>query len=473
MGVTGKLGQCAGVAALGVLASLLPVSVESAHAMVPGFPVVIDRECRDVSDNFVAKDRIAGCVDRSLVDPALTAVYGGSGLAWVDIGTSLSPSPSACIPGQVTRADGWTWTCVAKKGRAMLVRSSPWRRPAQFAFQHTSSPKRSNLIVSANVPLTGCRLTASDQRLLGSQPSSLNGLTARRVLDTSGVPAGTYGLRVTCPSARLSSSSDLLVRADGSALLRVDCLDAWHDATYGDVVPGYGRRMDASAAASTTAECSKLAPLTDDELQRAGREAYLKIGQIAERQVRRVSAAEGLPICEAIAKVFKPVDTVGRPVVTHPIAGMDITVPVAGYLPDGYFPVLNRQWSDGPVRMDNIANCASGNQSLRLAAGTWSWCTSLPLEETWADVHQMYPVYVFDRPACPSSYPTREINRNSVCITWGDKIGNNAIGGVGKVFAADAIKATANGDLTYDCQDRALRTGQFANVKVTFMPPLP
>lgn len=54
-----------------------------------------------------------------------------------------------------------------------------------------------------------------------------------------------------------------------------------------------------------------------------------------------------------------------------------------------------------------------------------------------------------------------------MCIVWGDRIGNDIVGGTGKVFLA------ATHDVNpYDCQDRALKEGQFAKVDVDFMPPL-
>ena len=90
----------------------------------------------------------------------------------------------------------------------------------------------------------------------------------------------------------------------------------------------------------------------------------------------------------------------------------------------------------------------------------------------------MYPVHAFDRGGCPSSYPVNEVSQTAVCIVWGDRIGNNTIGGTGKVFATAGTqvsageKSNSTTDLIYDCQDRALRTGQFANVDVDFAPTL-
>lgn len=285
-------------------------------------------------------------------------------------------------------------------------------------------------------------------------------------------------VRVMCPDRRMNASSDLLVRSSGSALLRSDCLDAWNDGKYGDVVPGYGRRMTTETATRTAAECGALAPLTVDEYQRAVRQACVKIGQIAEREVRRVSAIRGIPICQAMTEVFKPVDNSGTRVDPWPHPDLAVAVPIAGYLPDGYFPVLFRQWQEGPVRMDMLADCSSDLQSLRLVAGTWGQCDFAGMSLTLPDGHQMYPVHAFDRGGCPSSYPVNEVAQTAVCIVWGDRIGNNSIGGSGKVFAASGTQVSAGEknnsttDLVYDCQDRALREGQFANVDVDFAPTL-
>ena len=430
--------------------------------------------CVDATGFMVqAHGRIAGCFDLSQADPYLRERFGSTGFANADLGAADAPAPSQCTPGRLSHEDGWVWTCVVESDRHTLVKVKPWRRPAQFAYGHTSTPGRSTVTISANTPLTGCRLSASNKQLLGGKDAVLRGRSGRVALQTSKVPPGTYALRVICKSAPLNASSDLVVRDDGSALLRSDCLDAWHDSKYGDAVPGYGRRMDPALAAATKAACADLAPLTYDEYQRIGQEAYLRIGQIAEREVRRVSAAKGIPICQAIAEVFKPVDTTGRPVAPWPHPYLDAPMPIAGYQRDGYFPALFRQWQDGPVRMDTITNCASGNQALRFAAGTWALCKLDRLALAPADPHQMYPVYVYDRSGCPSDYPVDQVSRSSICVVWGDRIGNNTVGGVGKVFAAAATSVSGdNWNAAMDCQDRALQSGQFTNVDLEFVPTL-
>ena len=320
--------------------------------------------------------------------------------------------------------------------------------------------------------MKGCLLSASDQRLLRGQALRISGRTVQRTLNASGLRSGSYNVSVACNDLPNSSFSDLRIRPDGSMLLRSDCLDLWHDSKYADIVPGYGRRLEPAVATTTGAACRKLSPLTEDEYQRAGREAYLRIGQIVEREVRRVSAAEGIPICQAIGEVFKPVDTVGRRIPLTPSQIGSTVIPTAGYLSDGFFPALYREWTDGLFRMDGIADCSSGNQSLRLTAGTWARCGS---GVEFSDPHQMFPIYVFDRPECPTNLTRHDLNPASVCIVWGDRIGNNIPGGTGKVFAADATNASGTGARdthTYDCEDRALRTGQFVNVDVHFQPTL-
>lgn len=432
--------------------------------------------CREVSDTFIDTGGLVnGCVDTSTVNQKFQKLLGPTGLHVIMLGYKTKPGPSACEVGKVLREDGWQWRCVDKNGQRVLTKVKRWVRPPQISFQHTASPSRATVTFDGSVPLTGCRLSASDKRLIGGQNLNLSGTTATRTVNTASVPAGKYTLRVSCSGGKPGASADLLVRADKSTLLRSDCIDAWHDGTYADVVPGYGRRMTQSAAAEITTACGKLSPVTDDERARAGREAYLKIGQIAEREVRRVSAARGLPICEAVAEVFRPADTVGRLVKPYPIPGFDITVPVAGYHKDGYFPILNRQWTDGPVAMDNIVNCSSDNQSLLLFSGTWGTC---PQHRMGAEPHQMYPTYAFEVPDCPSSFRQQDRNPTRVCIVWGDGIGNNAVGGIGKVFAANASNvdggtiAGYGSTKAYDCQARALQKAQFTNVDVEFAPTL-
>lgn len=460
---------------LGLVASLLvayPVSAETIAGAEP------DRSCIDASDAVAAGGYVNTCLDTSEADPFWQQRLGPTGLHWINSGFDNVPVASQCVPGRTTREDGWAWECVVKDGRHQLIKKNRWRQPVTFEYSHTASPTKSTVRLAANSSLTGCRLVASDPRLLVGQNPKLSGQSTRRTIDTAKVPAGKYTMKVSCGDRRLNTSTDLLVRSDRSALLRSDCLDAWHDAKFGDAVPGYGRRIVAADATRTTTECRALAPLTNDEYQRAGREAYLKIGQIAEREVRRVSVTRGIPICQAITEVFKPVSTAGHLVAPFPHPNLKAPVPIAGYRADGFFPTLHRQWQEGPVRMDAVADCTSGVQALRLVAGTWARCDIPGMSLVLPDGHQLYPVYAFDRSGCPNSYPVREVPQAAVCIVWGNDIGNNTVGGAGRVFATAATQLSASEkpnfttDLVYDCQDRAQRTGQFSDVDVTFMPTL-
>jgi hypothetical protein len=472
--VTGHLSKTAIGSCLALIASLAlvgPAAADNKPGTDPG------RNCIDSDDASAWGGYVNRCLDTTKADPFWLKLL-GPGLGWINSGFDNVPEPSRCVPGRSQREDGWAWECVVKDGRHQLVKKSRWRQPVRFDYAHTAAPTKQAVTLSANTSLNGCRLAASDARLLVGQKGALSGTSTVRTIDTANVPAGKYTLRVNCRDRRMNASTDLLVRSNRSALLRSDCIDAWHDGKYGDAVPGYGRRMSSSAAAQAKSECKDLAPITADEYQRGGRDAYLSIGQIAEREVRRVSAARGIPICQAITEVFKPADTAGHLVVPRPHPNLKAPVPIAGYRPDGFFPILYRQWQDGPVRMDTVADCTSEVQALRLVAGNWARCKIPGMALVLPDGHQLYPVYAFDRGGCPSSYPSQEVSQTAVCIVWGDKIGNNTIGGTGRVFAADASRMSAGEkpnfttDLVYDCQDRALRSGQFGNVDVNFMPTL-
>jgi hypothetical protein len=454
-----------------VVAGLSVILTVAPAVAVPAWTPTPESDRCESLDGYVVtpNGRFAGCVDASLASPWFQQRVASEGLHVVDAGSANAPGPVNCTPGRVFRADGWAWTCVVKGDQPVLVKSKPWLHPVQYAYRHSSSARRSLVTLSANVPMTGCRLSASDKRLIPDQAPALAGREVRLTLDTSRVAPGRYRLTTTCPNHFLTSTSDLVVRPDRSTLLRSDCIDAWHDGKYADIVPGYGRRMSPAAATRTTTECRRLDPLTVDELARAGMEAYLKIGQIAEREVRRVSQTEGIPICQAIGKVFKPVDTVGHAVDPWPLPYLDSPRPTAGYLPDGFFPALYAEWTGGPVGMQNIADCATGNQALQLNASYVTCDSTGAAAGNSQDPHQTYPFYVFvDRASCPSSVDRRELNPTIVCIVWGDRIGNNTIGGVGKVFVAEAMHDVS----PFDCQDRAVRAGQFVNVDVQFAPSL-
>lgn len=452
-------------------ALLLGVMAAPAQATAPSWtPTPPKDPCTSRDDYAVAPHgRFGSCADLSGASDWMKQHVANSGLQWVDSGTANPPGPLPCAAGTTIHADGWLWKCDVANGVNTLLPIKPWERPLRIAYAHSSTPTRANLSINSTTAMSGCRLSASEPRLMRGQSTTVSGHVVRRTLITTGVPPGIYKIRLTCPKARLNTTSDLLVRANGSVLLRSDCIDAWHDAKYGDIVPGYGRRLDAASAARASAECRKLAPLTADEYAQAGAEAYLRIGQIAEREVRRVSAATGMPICQAIAAVFEPVDTSGHPVDPWPLPYLDAPRPTAGYLADGFFPALYDAWTGGPVAMANIADCTTGNQALMLNAGYMTCDATGAAIGGSQDPHQTYPWYVFtDRSTCPGSVDRTELNPNMVCIVWGDRIGNNIVGGTGKVFLAKA----AHDVNPYDCQDRALMKGQFAKVDVDFVPPL-
>lgn len=455
-------------AVLTALTALIPTSATlAAPAWTPTPP---GDYCTQPSDYFVtAHGRFAACVDVTNASDWFTQHVASSGLTIVDAGTADAPGPLDCTPDRPFRADGWTWQCVAKNGQHTLLRLRPWERPAHITYGHTGTRSRSTMTITSTAPLERCRLSASDPRLLRGQSATVSGTSVRQTLSTSGVPAGKYTIRLKCPNVRLSTSSDVLVVGGGSAVLRSDCIDAWHDATYGDIVPGYGRRMDIPTAKITTVACRRLAPLTPDEYAAAGADAYLKIGQIAEREVRRVSASQGIPICQAITQVFKPVDTGENAVEPWPLPYLESPRPTAGYLTTGYFPVLYNEWTGSPVGMALLADCTKGIQALQLNA-TYVTCNSTGAAAgNSQDPHQTYPWYVFsDRSTCPSSIDRAALNPNLVCIVWGDGIGNNAVGGTGRVFLATSVHDVN----PYDCQNRGLKQGQFSNVGVDFAPAL-
>jgi hypothetical protein len=455
------------VAAVAGMVMLAGTPADAVSTWTPTPP--IDR-CTSLDGYLVTPNgRFDGCADLSLASAWIQQRLGSSGLHPVDGGSANAPGPLACVPGKVLRADGWTWTCTVRGGQPLLVKSKAWVRPVQYAYRHSPSATRSAVTLSANVPLEGCRVSASSKDLLRGQATALTGRDAQLTLDTSRVKPGLYSLGVDCRNGRLTSASDLYVRPDRSTLLRSDCIDAWHDGRYADIVPGYGRRLSSTVAAKVTSQCRKLNPITLDEMARAGMEAYVKIGQIAEREVRRVSATQGIPICQAIGQVFKPVDTSGHAVDASPLPYLDSPRPTAGYLQDGFFPALYNEWTGGPVAMQNIADCTTGNEALQLNAGYITCDSSGAAAGGSQDPHQTYPWYVFvDRATCPQFINQDEINPNIVCIVWGDRIGNNTVGGTGKVFVAEAMHDVS----PFDCQDRALRAGQFVNVDVRFAPPL-
>ena len=465
------IGRVIRVGLVAIVVSALAFTSGSVAAAAPAWtPTPPNGTCTKQSDYIVAAHgRFVSCADATLASDWIKQRVGSTGFIAVDAGAAEAPGPLDCTPDRPFRTDGWTWQCVVKNGQHMLLRLRPWERPAMITYAHTGSPSRSTMTITSTAPLNRCRLTASDPRLLRGQSASVSGTSVRRTLTTAGLPVGKYTIRLACPTARLGTTSDVLVGGVGSAILRSDCIDAWHDATYGDIVPGYGRRMDIPTAKTTTVACRRLAPLSPDEYASAGADAYLKIGQIAEREVRRVSASQGIPICQAITQVFKPVDTGENAVEPYPLPYLDSPRPTAGYLPTGYFPVLYNEWTGSPVGMALLADCTKGIQALQLNATSVSCDSTGAAVGNGQDPHQTYPWYVFtDRSTCPHSVNPTALNPNVVCIVWGDGIGNNAVGGTGKVFLATSVHDVN----PYDCQDRALKRGQFGNVGVDFAPAL-
>lgn len=117
------------------------------------------------------------CVDASTLEARedVNSNAPSSGLTWLNMDFDDVPGPSACVPGRQTREDGWAWRCEVKNSQHQLVKVSRWRRPVQIEFAHTTSPGKSTVLLGANTSLNGCRLSASNPRLLAGQQTKLTG----------------------------------------------------------------------------------------------------------------------------------------------------------------------------------------------------------------------------------------------------------------------------------------------------------
>lgn len=323
-----------------------------------------------------------------------------------------------------------------------------------------TKPSTVNVVMAGNDDATTCKARHSS----GNRKWQV----ARPVLDTSAtwsVPLrrltpSLYNVTVTCDNGTRKDAAFVIGR-DRSITTRTDCLDAWHDRHYANTVPGYSEtRLDPARLASVEAVCQRLAPLTDQEKNADVQEYFNAVGLLIERQVRRVSTERGIPPCRAIYDIFKAVNVNGEP-------SMDANGvlrnngPVAGYAADSYFPILYRQWTDGPFRMKIAVGCGGPEQSLWLIDQKWTGIGNPDAYPSTAGLQ------------APVSEADRWMSSASTCIFWGSQAGNDGVGGVGRVVDTGRWDHVSMPNDVRDCGPRALRAGMYKNVNDFVLAPLP
>jgi hypothetical protein len=235
------------------------------------------------------------------------------------------------------------------------------------------------------------------------------------------------------------------------------CDKAWYEWQYFSLAPGFPTTLSPKERNRTYKACEKAGRLPQhDRRVELTQRAFNTVAQILEREIRRVSIAEGVRPCEALASVLKPVGSYGRPL--RP--GDD----VEGYAPDSFLPILKYNWYRGPFRLKFGVGCDESPY-----ANLWFLAdTGGPyLDEEHAD---RYPS---DEEVKKDPWPRIPVeDAMSTCITWGPGLKNDGIGGKGLIFGFRWNRTNLPDDVR-SCYPRALGKEGLGAYPFTVVPNLP
>jgi hypothetical protein len=235
------------------------------------------------------------------------------------------------------------------------------------------------------------------------------------------------------------------------------CETAWYERQYASLAPGFPTSLSPKVRNRTYKACQKAGRLPQYDRQvELSQRAFNAVAQILEREIRRVSIADGVRPCEALVSVLKPVGSYGRPL--RP--GDD----VEGYAPDSFLPILKYNWYRGPFRLKFGVACNENPY-----ANLWFF-TDIGgpyLDEEHADRFPSDDEVKKDPwPRTPVEGPM------STCISWGPDLKNDGIGGEGFIFGFSWSRT----NLPYDvrsCYPRALGREGLGKYPFTVVPNLP
>lgn len=399
-----------------------------------------------------------------LVTPSTALAVTRSSSHEVAVRSGSAPPLTTCTLGTETTFNGQVWSCQSENGQLVLV--SKGRQPSRDTMRLTTSegpglkPSVVNLVMTGNTEATSCTARHNAGRRTWRMTKSIVNGSASWSMPLRHLRPSVYNVIVTCNDGTRSDTS-FVVGSGGSLTTRMNCLDAWHDRHYANTVPGYtGTRLDPNQLASIEAVCQRMAPLTDQEKNADAQDYFNTVGQLVQRVVRRVSTERGIPPCQAVYEIFKAVNVNGE--LSMDSSGrMNNNGPVAGYAADSYFPILHRQWTDGPFRMKIAVGCGGPEQSLWLIDQKWTGIGNPDAYPPTAGLQ------------APASEAERWMSHASTCIVWGSAFGNDGVGGVGRVFATGNWDRVSMPNDVRDCGPRASGSGLYQHVADAVLTPLP
>ena len=232
------------------------------------------------------------------------------------------------------------------------------------------------------------------------------------------------------------------------------CEKAWYEWQYSSLAPGFPVTLPPKERNRLVKQCKKAGRLPDYDTQaRLTQRAFNVTAQILERQIARVSLAEGVRPCGAALSVLKPVGPNGTPL--GPGGNVE------GYASDSFLPVLKYNWRNGPFRL--------------------KWNCNTPIINLWFFVDTGGPYLDDDH---PDRYPTdAEVDKDpwprdpvhgamSVCLSWGPGLKNDGVGGRAFMFGFDWNRKNLP-NLVDSCYPRALGLEGLGRYPFTVVPNLP
>lgn len=357
-------------------------------------------------------------------------------------GQAVASPAATCSRGDSMRVFGILWTCTNVNGSLLMAAKSASQSGVAGALGSCRvgdwiTVDRIRLDcnnVNGNPTWTGMRRGAAAARadaFVQSRPAALPG----KCRETSWLQL--TGVRLTCVTGKGARAWTGRPPAAGTALpasataplppgaTKSTCINAWWDKEFARAIPQLPARQDPALTDRIWEAChrSYSRVMTDGDREAAYVGFYKQLGDLVATEVQRVSATTGATPCQAVLQTLKP----------H----FDPTFGLIGWDPQGYLPILYREWQGGPVLgklSGNSIDCTSGGQ------------VSVQLRRHYRPRH---PGPYFPALGTPDAEwiltPEQEslsFVRAAVCLVWSPKVGNDTPGSSAQVIAYPYTDAT-------------------------------
>lgn len=376
-----------------------------------------------------------------------------SGLLVAPASTATTPaapvSNPTCRLGESLSALGLNWTCLKVGGGSRMV--------ARSASTQGGAPpgdpglcRRGDWLVLGKLRLTcervgssfawtGIRrgaVVAKASDMIQARPMKIAGAcTSSSSISLVGIPvrcdkkrgASAWSALPKAPSVPASVTTAAVALPPGAT--KQNCLNAWWDKEFAGVVPQLATRQDKALTDRIWLAChksySKVMTAAERDAAYAG--FFGELGQLVGDEIQRVSAATGQNPCQAITTVLRPQYQPGYGLI--------------GWDPNGFLPILYKQWQGGPMigkLGGNSDSCASGQAYLQLRRhyegrheGGYFPALGTPDANWILNQDEMQASWV----------------KGATCLVWSPTFGNTAAGSAPRVLGYNYTNMGFDGNM--------------------------